>query len=79
MSEIVSLYDAKTQLSSLVDRAAEGEEIVITKNGGPLAKLVRVPCGKPRRSTKAMGITYISEDFDAPDPDIEELFTGSKL
>jgi prevent-host-death family protein len=39
----VSLYNAKTHLSSLVDRAAAGEEIVIAKNGIPRAKLVPLP------------------------------------
>ncbi len=38
--ETVSLYQAKTQLSRLVDRAAEGEEIVISKSGRPRARLV---------------------------------------
>jgi len=35
----VNLYEAKTQLSSLVDRAAKGEEFVIAKAGKPMAKL----------------------------------------
>ena len=35
----VNLYEAKTQLSSLVERAAKGEEIVIAKAGKPMAKL----------------------------------------
>ena len=35
MTETVSLYDAKTHLSQLVERAAEGEEIMISKNGKP--------------------------------------------
>ena len=39
----VNLYDAKTHLSALVDRAAAGEEIVIAKNGRPCAKLVAMP------------------------------------
>jgi prevent-host-death family protein len=66
MSEIVSLADAKTQLSRLIDRAAQGEEIVIAKNGVPLAKLVPVPLhGRKRRPAKAMGITFIADDFDA--------------
>ena len=77
MSEIFSLYDAKTHLSSLVDRASEGEEIVIAKNGIPLAKLVAVPFrGRKRRPAKAIGITYIADDFDEPDPTIEDLFAG---
>jgi prevent-host-death family protein len=36
----VNLYEAKTQLSKLVDRAAAGEDIVIAKNGAPMAVLV---------------------------------------
>ncbi len=36
----VNLYEAKTQLSKLVDRAAAGEDIVIAKNGTPVAVLV---------------------------------------
>jgi prevent-host-death family protein len=35
-----SIHEAKTRLSSLVDRAAAGEDIVISKNGVPRAKLV---------------------------------------
>lgn len=44
----VGLYEAKTQLSSLVDQAAAGEEIVIAKNGKPKAKLM--PLGDTSRS-----------------------------
>ncbi len=75
MSLMVSLYDAKTRLSALVDRAAGGEEIVITKNGAPKAKIVPLPAlGGERVPAGALGLTYISEDFDAPDPQIEALF-----
>ncbi|MBV8703431.1 MAG: type II toxin-antitoxin system prevent-host-death family antitoxin, partial [Acetobacteraceae bacterium] len=42
MSQFVSLYEAKTRLSGLVDRAAAGEEIVIAKNGVPQARLVPI-------------------------------------
>jgi prevent-host-death family protein len=37
----VNLYEAKTQLSSLVERAARGEEFVIAKAGKPMAKLTK--------------------------------------
>lgn len=77
MSLIVSLYEAKTKLSSLVDRAAEGEEIVITKNGVPQAKIVPLPNeGAERVPAGILRITHISDDFDAPDPEIEALFSG---
>ena len=47
MTDTVNIYDAKTNLSKLVDRAAAGEEIVIAKAGKPKAKLVPYqPAGK---------------------------------
>ena len=36
----IGAFDAKAQFSSLLDRAAAGEEIVITKHGRPVAKIV---------------------------------------
>ena len=39
-------FEAKTHLSSLLDRVAQGEEVVITKRGKPVARLV--PIEKPR-------------------------------
>ena len=78
MSQIVSLYDAKTHLSALVERAAEGEEIVITKNGVPRARITPLPAhGEARTPAGTMGVTYISDDFDQPDPAIEILFAGA--
>jgi prevent-host-death family protein len=78
MARTVSLYEAKTHLSSLVDGAADGEEIVISKNGVPRAKLVPFPVQRePRQPAHAMGITYIAEDFDAFDEKIAELSEGS--
>jgi prevent-host-death family protein len=68
----VNLYEAKTQLSSLVERAAKGEEIVIAKAGKPVAKLSAVvPEPKPIRKfgQNLLGITYIADDFDAPLPE----------
>ena len=79
MTKFVSLYEAKTQLSSLVDRAAAGEEIVISKNGMPFAKLVPLPNrGKPRKPAKVLKIDYIAPNFDDPDPEIERLFYGEE-
>lgn len=46
----VNLYEAKTQLSKLVDRAAKGEDIVIAKNGEPIAMLMApAKVSKPKR------------------------------
>ena len=77
MSSIVNIYDAKTQLSALVDRAAAGEEIIIAKNAAPKAKLVSIPhVDSPRTPAGALGLTYIADDFDAPDPAVQAMFEG---
>ena len=68
----VNLYETKTHLSRLVDRAAMGEEIVIAKAGKPCARLVALAADskQPRKpGGNLLGITYIGEDFDAPLPE----------
>ncbi len=63
----VNLYAAKTQLSRLVDRAAAGEEVVITRHGRPVAKLVAMT---PARGSRKLGLLRgrirVRADFDAP-------------
>jgi prevent-host-death family protein len=72
----VNIHQAKTHLSRLVDEAAGGEEIVIARAGKPVARLVALPAGRPRRKPGSMkGKIWISEDFDAPlPPDIARAF-----
>ena len=42
MTRRIGLYEAKTHLSALVEAAAAGEEIIITKHGKPVAKLIPI-------------------------------------
>jgi prevent-host-death family protein len=78
MGKPINLYEAKSHLSELVERAAEGEEIVIAKAGKPMARLV--PLAKPKNrisemfGKNVMGITYISPDFEDDLP--LEFFLG---
>jgi prevent-host-death family protein len=73
----LNLYDAKTQLSSLVDQAAAGAEIIIAKNGRPMAKLVPYRQVVRRRPGRGKGKIWIAADFDAPLPaDLLALFQG---
>ena len=76
--ETIGLYDAKTHLSSLVERAAAGGEIVITKSGRPRARLVPLEDSRPQRvSGRGKGAWRVSADFDAPRPeDILKSFEG---
>ena len=76
----VSLYEAKTQLSALTEEAAGGEEIVISKNGKPCAKLVALdaqPMLAKRKREFGFWEHYgwkLPENFNDPDPEIEALF-----
>ena len=68
--ESVALYDAKTQLSALVDRAAAGEEIVIMKSGHPMARLVPMEDTRHLRVPgQGKGMWKVARGFDAPLPD----------
>ncbi len=76
---IVNLYEAKTSLSRLVDRAAAGEEIVIAKAGRPMAKLVPAAGRVSRRKPGGWkGRVTISRDFDAPLPAALRRAFGSR-
>ena len=68
--ETVNIYDAKTRLSQLVDKAASGEDVVVSRNGKPLVRITRLE--GPRRRVKfgvLKGKVTVREDFDAPLPD----------
>lgn len=68
--DTVNLYEAKTKLSQLVERAAAGEEIIIAKAGRPLARLVPLATRTtPRPLGLLAGKVRIGEDFDDPLPD----------
>lgn len=66
---VVNMYEAKTQLSRLVDRGAAGEDILIARHGRPIARLSRLG---PTRRTIIFGLLAgqieIPDDFDAPLP-----------
>ena len=79
MSESVyNLYEAKTALSKLVDRAAAGEEIVIAKAGTPMAKLVPLPGRTGKRKPGGWeGRLFVGEDFDDELPaELQDRFAG---
>jgi prevent-host-death family protein len=71
----VNIYEAKTKLSKLVDQAAAGKDVVIARNGKPVARLTALH-GKESRGKKRLtglgaleGQGWIAEDFDDPLPD----------
>lgn len=79
MSHQVNIYDAKTHLSELVERAAAGEEIVIARAGKPRARLVPLPAEPAvlRKPGGWQGKMWIADDFDDDLPeDLLRAFEG---
>lgn len=65
---VVNVREAKTQLSRLIRRAAAGEEVVITRAGKPVARLVPVASPTPRKPGLAKGrLTDAFFDYLSPD------------
>ena len=72
-----NVHEAKTHLSRLLEKVAEGEEVVIAKAGVPVARLVPVRPPAGRELGFERGRVFIAGDFDAPLPDDElERFEG---
>jgi prevent-host-death family protein len=68
--ESVNIYDAKTRLSQLVDKAAAGEDVVVSRNGKPLVRITRLEASKRRIQFGLLkGKLTVPADFDAPLPD----------
>jgi prevent-host-death family protein len=77
--QTVNIYEAKTQLSKLVDLAAAGQEIIIARNGKPVARLTTIeqPKKKPIVYGLLEGKGWIADDFDDPLPEeIQKYFEG---
>ena len=70
MATTVNVHEAKTNLSKLLVRVASGEEIIISKSGKPVAKLVSISNKVKRRVPgSAKGKILIEKDFDSPLPE----------
>ena len=78
----INIYDAKTQLSKLVDKASKGESFIIAKAGTPMAKLVPLSEGAEPKKKKfkfgtMKGKITILPGFDDPLPDwLLDAFEG---
>jgi len=65
----INIYEAKTQLSKLVERAASGTDVVIARGGKPVARLTSLSAPKRKiRFGLLKGKVRVDKDFDAPLP-----------
>ena len=72
---VVTIEEAQAQLPELIDKLKPGEEVVITRNGQALAKLVGWPPAvrQPQLPGRAKDtILHMADDFDAPLEDFQE-------
>jgi prevent-host-death family protein len=74
---VVGMHEAKSQLSKLVQRVHDGEEVVIERRGTPVARLVAVPAESSftaARDRYSADELHIAEDFDTLPDDIADAF-----
>lgn len=72
-----SVGEAKAHFSALVKRAEAGEEVLVTRSGTPVARIVPVKPAKERTFADDQGLGFVADDFNAPLPsDILKQFYG---
>lgn len=75
MATQVNIGEAKTHLSSLLERVAAGEEVIIANANVPVARLVPIARASGLRTPgRLLGQIVMSDDFDDPLPDLEAAF-----
>jgi prevent-host-death family protein len=76
----VNIHEAKTHLSRLIEKAANGEPFIIAKAGKPMVRVTAVdapPRHKQRRIGFGTGLSKIPSDIKKPfEKEIEEMFYG---
>lgn len=69
----VTVSEAQINLVDLIDAAVSGEEIIITREGGPSVQLVpRILTTRKRQFGSAKGLIFLSADFDEPLDELKE-------
>lgn len=75
--QVINIHQAKTNLSKLIENTNKGEEVIISKAGRPVAKLVAYKEQlQPRKPGALKGKIWMSDDFNDEDPEINKLFYG---
>ena len=75
MAEPINMHEAKTHFSRLVERVEAGEEIVIARDGHPVARLVPLrPLTQSREPGLWRGLVHLAPDFDETDDALLDAF-----
>ncbi len=76
MTITINMHEAKTQLSKLVERVCQGEEVIIARDGAPVARLVPMRQMGERPMGLYAGKFSVPDDFNDPLPDEFSGFEG---
>ena len=77
--QTTNVADAKAHLSKLIEKALAGEEVIISKHGKPMVKLVPYERDTSPRDMSVRiweGEVWMAEDFDELPEDLRKAFTG---
>jgi prevent-host-death family protein len=81
MARVVNIAAAKAHLPELIERAANGETVIVARAGKPRAKIVALDDEAPKKRVpgKGKGRFRLKKGFDEPLPeDVIALFEGEK-
>lgn len=78
-THIVNTHEAKSRLSELIREAEAGTDVIVARNGQPVAKIIPWPPARPVRSGGAWRgrVEYAGDDVVASDPDVVAEFERS--
>jgi len=69
----ITIQEAKSKLSDLIQQLKPGDEVVITENNQPVARLIPATTPPQRKLGTLKGtVTYMAADFDAPLDELKE-------
>ena len=79
-THIVNTHEAKSRLSQLIREAENGTEVIVARNGQPVAKIIPWPPARPSRTAGAWrGRVDYNDDIIGSDPAVTALFDASAV
>ena len=77
--KIANIHEAKTQLSKLIEAVLQGEDVIISKAGKPLVKMIPyIPHSELRKPGYWRGKVTMAEDFDTLPESVINSFMGEE-
>ncbi len=74
---VANIHQAKTNLSALIAAVLDGKDVVISKAGKPVVKMVQLKSHQIEKSYGSLkGKILISDDFDKENPLVNKMFYG---